>query len=192
MLPISTAQPQAYAAKMLRFRHMDFEYALWLMANLCISPRTAFRSTLYHSRTKHQWARDDPAFLIILLYLLIVATVAWSLAFAQRTPLQVVGLMLYVVTVDFLLLGAAVATVSWWLANTYLHERARAPTDWGAVADAESSVSLARCAEVGKASPNLDGVQGWGSRAHVRRHDRRALRCAVRRHTGDSRVVLRV
>jgi len=142
MLPISTAQPQAYAAKMLRFRHMDFEYALWLMANLCISPRTAFRSTLYHSRTKHQWARDDPAFLIILLYLLIVATVAWSLAFAQRTPLQVVGLMLYVVTVDFLLLGAAVATVSWWLANTYLHERARAPTDWGAVADAESSETV--------------------------------------------------
>ena len=47
-----------YAARMLRYRQMDFEYALWLMANLCISPRTAFRSTLYHSRTKHQWSSD--------------------------------------------------------------------------------------------------------------------------------------
>jgi hypothetical protein len=34
-----------YAARMLRFRQMDFEYASWLMVNLCISPRTAFRST---------------------------------------------------------------------------------------------------------------------------------------------------
>ncbi len=77
-----------YARRALRFRQMDFEYALWLMANLCISPRTAFRSTLYHSRTKHQWARDDPAFVVLLLYLLLVASISWSFAFAWRTPLQ--------------------------------------------------------------------------------------------------------
>ena len=116
-----------YAARMLRFRQMDFEYAMWLMANLCISPRTAFRSTLYHSRTKHQWARDDPAFVVVLLYLLLVASVSWSFAFAWRTPLQVLGLFAYVACVDFLLLGGVLATVGWWLANTYLHEDAQQP-----------------------------------------------------------------
>ena len=55
MLPISRAPGgdhvyeaplyAEYAARMLRYRQMDFEYALWLMVNLCISPRTAFRST---------------------------------------------------------------------------------------------------------------------------------------------------
>ena len=116
-----------YAARMLRYRQMDFEYAMWLMVNLCISPRTAFRSTLYHSRTKHQWARDDPAFVVVLLYLLLVASVAWSFAFAWRTPLQVLGLFAYVACVDFLLLGVTLSTIGWWFANNYLHEQAQQP-----------------------------------------------------------------
>jgi len=110
---------------MASFKQMDFEYTLWLMANLCTSPRTAFRTTHYHSRTKHQWARDDPAFVVVLLYLLLVASIAWSLAFAQRTPLQVVGLYLYVAIVDFLLLGAVLSTVGWWFANNYLRHQSR-------------------------------------------------------------------
>ena len=114
-----------YASRMLRFRQLDLEYAVWFMVNLCISPHTAFRSTLYHSRTKHQWARDDPAFVVVLLYLLLVASVAWSYAFAWRTPLQVLGLYLYIATVDFLLLGALLSTVGWWVANNYLHESAQ-------------------------------------------------------------------
>ena len=136
MLPITSA-PAAryaatpltyeYAARMLRWRQMDFEYAMWLMANLCISPRTAFRSTLYHSRTKHQWARDDPAFVVVLLYLLLVASVAWSFAFAWRTPLQVLGLFAYVACIDFLLLGVTLSSIGWWFANAYLHEQMQAP-----------------------------------------------------------------
>jgi hypothetical protein len=108
----------------LKVSHMDFEYALWLMVNLCTSPRTAFRSTLYHSRTKHQWARDDPAFLVLMLYLLLVACVAWSVAFMELTPAHVLGLFIYHAAVDLLLLGAALSTVGWFLANNYLHEQA--------------------------------------------------------------------
>ena len=120
-----------YAHRIVRFRHMDFEYALWLMANLCLSPRTAFRTTLYHSRTKHQWARDDPAFVVVLLYLLLVAAIAWSLAFAQRTPLEVICLYLYVALVDFLLLGAALASAGWWVSNNYLLSNTAPTSGWG-------------------------------------------------------------
>lgn len=129
MLPLtdsSTAAYGEYATRMLDFRQMDFEYALWLMANLCFSPRTAFRSTLYHSRTKHQWARDDPAVVVVLIYSILVASIAWSCAFAWRTPLQVIGLFAYAACIDFLLLGMVLATISWWFANAYLHEQAHA------------------------------------------------------------------
>ena len=76
---------------------------------------------LYHSRTKHQWARDDPAFVVVLLYQLLIASIAWSLAFAWRTPLQFLGLYAYVACVDFLLLGVLLSTGGWWFANAYLH-----------------------------------------------------------------------
>ena len=123
-----------------RWQHMDFEYALWLMANLCTSPRTAFRTTLYHSRTKHQWARDDPAFVVVLLYLLLVATLSWSLAFAQRSPLQVISLFLYVATIDFLLLGMALSAVGWWVSNNYLRIQSAPQSSWSTAA-AEQQVA---------------------------------------------------
>lgn len=119
-----------YSQRMVQFRHMDFEHALWLMANLCSSPRTAFRTSLYHSRTKHQWARDDPAFVVVLLYLLLIAAISWSLAFPWRTPLEVIGLFAYVAVVDFVLLGGALATTGWWVSNTYLHDRGPESVEW--------------------------------------------------------------
>jgi len=134
MLPVAAEEgPQGmrhFMFRMLNHRNMDFEYALWLMVNLCTSPRTAFRTTLYHSRTKHQWARDDPAFLVLLFYLLLIASVAWSLAFTRGTPQQLVGLFLYVALVDFLLFGAALSTVGWWLSNTYLRGRGPETVEW--------------------------------------------------------------
>ena len=111
-----------YAERMLHFRQMDFEYALWLMVNLCTSPRTACRTALYHSRTKHHWARDDPAFVVLLLYLLLIATSAWCVAFAGHSPLEALTLYAYVVAVDFVLLSMVLSTVGWWFSNTYLHE----------------------------------------------------------------------
>ena len=56
--------------------------------------------------------RDDPAFVVVLLYLLLVAAISWSLAFAQRTPLEVICLYLYIALVDFLLLRGC-AGVCW-------------------------------------------------------------------------------
>lgn len=128
------AMPSLYEfiTRMIRFRHMDFEYSLWQMVQLCINPTRAYRTTLYHSRTKHCWARDDPAFVVVIIYLLLVAVVAWSLAFADRSPLAMLQLFMYVVTIDFLAVGAILASVGWWLANAYLHESPARVDDWSA------------------------------------------------------------
>ena len=76
-LPLSEAPRSATASeflrRVLRFQHMDFEYTVWQMLYLCVNPTRIYRTTTYHSRTKHQWARDDPAFVVLVLYLLLVA-----------------------------------------------------------------------------------------------------------------------
>ena len=101
---------------------MDFEYTFWQMLFLCFNPRRIYRTALYHSRTKHQWARDDPAFVVTLLYLLLVATLSWLVAFGQHSIAGVFRLFLYTVVVDFLGVGCLLATIGWWTANTYLRE----------------------------------------------------------------------
>jgi len=78
----------------------------------------------YHSRTKNQWARDDPAFVVVLAYLLLVASLGWSVAFNRYSLFAVLRLAMYVITVDFLAIGAVMATIGSWLSNHYLHEKA--------------------------------------------------------------------
>ena len=107
MLPLHESQPRTsslgdYARRVLRYQHMDFEYTFWQMLFLCFNPRRIYRTALYHSRTKHQWARDDPAFVVTLLYLLLVATLSWLVAFDLHSFVSVLRLFLYEVLVDFL------------------------------------------------------------------------------------------
>ena len=103
-LPLSEASRSAtaseYLRRVLRFQHMDFEYTVWQMLYLCVNPTRIYRTTTYHSRTKHQWARDDPAFVVVVLYLLLVAVLSWCLAFGA-SGVEVLTTTLYVVCVDF-------------------------------------------------------------------------------------------
>ena len=103
-LPLSEASRSAtaseYLRRVLRFQHMDFEYTVWQMLYLCVNPTRIYRTTTYHSRTKHQWARDDPAFVVVVLYLLLVAVLSWCLAFGA-SGVELLTTTLYVVCVDF-------------------------------------------------------------------------------------------
>ena len=87
---------------------MDFDYAFWQMLQVCVAPARVYRSTLYHRRTKHQWARDDPVFAALLVCMLALAVLAWSIALGLRTT-AALELTAYIVAVDFLLAGAAIA-----------------------------------------------------------------------------------
>lgn len=51
-----------------------------LLCGLCLthlSVNRRYRHTSYHKQTKNQWARDDPAFVVICCLLLAVAAAAY-------------------------------------------------------------------------------------------------------------------
>ncbi|KAK4515633.1 uncharacterized protein ATC70_010584 [Mucor velutinosus] len=107
--------------RLVRFTQMDFEFALWQMAYLLIAPRRVYRNIYYHKQTKNQWARDDPAFLVLLASLLCVSAIAWGLVFGLGF-LGVVKAMLLMVLVDFVLVGSIVATFLWFFTNRFLNQ----------------------------------------------------------------------
>lgn len=75
-----------YLRRIIMFKQMDFEFALWQMFYLFIAPQKVYRNFQYRKRkcsehcfiysyvyvrkifveTKSQFARDDPAFLVLL------------------------------------------------------------------------------------------------------------------------------
>ncbi|MBA0606046.1 hypothetical protein Godav_018563, partial [Gossypium davidsonii] len=83
----------------------------------------SYQHTKYHKQTKNQWARDDPAFVVICSLLLAVATVAYCAAY-DHSAAHAVSVVISVLLFHFLLAGILLATCCWFLTNAYLREEA--------------------------------------------------------------------
>jgi len=108
-----------YLRRIVKYRQMDFEYSFWLMLQLLVSPKTAYRQTTYHKQTKNRWSRDDPAFVVICSLFMAVSASAYCISFGASVGTSIYNI-LAAVAVDFILLGVGTSTLCWWLANNYL------------------------------------------------------------------------
>jgi len=67
---LSSVLPE-YARRLINYRQMDIESTLWQMFYLCVNPKNVYNRTKFHKQTKNQWARDDPAFVAVLVWCLL-------------------------------------------------------------------------------------------------------------------------
>lgn len=84
-----------------------------------MAPKTAYKQTTFNKQTKNQWARDDPAFVVINSFLVGMAALAYCIAFGGSVWHSAFTI-LSAVFVDFLGAGLIIATACWALANRYL------------------------------------------------------------------------
>ncbi|RLM84760.1 hypothetical protein C2845_PM04G10830 [Panicum miliaceum] len=123
-----------YLRRIVKWQQMDIEYTFWQMVHLCTSPKVVhnlliqFKYALvleFHPlgipETKNQWARDDPAFVVILILFLVFATSAYCAAYgesASHAALTITSVVFF----HFLFAGIVLATLCWFLTNSYLRE----------------------------------------------------------------------
>ncbi|XP_046853488.1 protein unc-50 homolog [Xenia sp. Carnegie-2017] len=119
---LSVSKRWKYFRRIFKYRQMDFEFALWQMLYLFISPSKVYRNFEYHKHTKHQWARDDPAFLVILSIWLSVSCIGFSIVL-QLGFFAFIRFTLWVVFMEFVGVGLLVATILWFISNKYLRTR---------------------------------------------------------------------
>ncbi|GAY66609.1 hypothetical protein CUMW_250140 [Citrus unshiu] len=110
-----------YLRRIIKWQQMDIEYTFWQMLHLCTSPKVVYQHTKYHKQTKNQWARDDPAFVVICSLLLSVATIAYCAAY-DHSATHAIFVVISVLLFHFLITGAMLATFCWFLTNSYLRE----------------------------------------------------------------------
>lgn len=115
----ATAKRQKYLKRLFKFRQMDFEYAFWQMIYLFVSPQKVYRNFQYRKHTKDQWARDDPAFLVLLSFWLVASSIGFALVLGL-TFVGFIKFILWVVFVDCVGVGLLIATLFWFVTNRYM------------------------------------------------------------------------
>lgn len=123
----SSSNVPHYLRRIVKWRQMDVEYTFWQMMHLCISPKIVYQHTKYHKQTKNQWARDDPAFVVITCSLLAVASLAFCACYGDSIA-QAGVTVLWIVLLDFLLFGIGLSSLCCFLSNQYLREEPTGPT----------------------------------------------------------------
>ncbi|XP_039196552.1 protein unc-50 homolog isoform X1 [Crotalus tigris] len=126
------AKRYKYLRRLLHFRHMDFEFALWQMLYLFTSPQKVYRNFQYRKQTKDQWARDDPAFLVLLSIWLCVSTIGFGFVLGLGF-VEMIKLLLWVVFIDCVGVGLLIATLMWFISNKFLlkHQNRDYDVEWG-------------------------------------------------------------
>mmetsp|Transcript_19998 Transcript_19998/g.37126 ORF Transcript_19998/g.37126 Transcript_19998/m.37126 type:complete len:228 (+) Transcript_19998:527-1210(+) len=108
-----------YIRRAIQWRQMDLDYTFFQMLFICCSPKKLYQLASWRKRTKNQWARDDPAFIVILAAGLIVSSLAYSIAFRAGF----VGFFLssvWTILVELLACGAVCASVTHYITKNYM------------------------------------------------------------------------
>lgn len=117
---INAANPMQYLARLADFRQMDIQSALDQMKTLLTArPHVVYKTSYYRKQTKNHWARDDPAFVALQGIFLIIACIAYSVAF-KATLMGTVSFLLYSVLWNWLGAGMLLATIGREIANRHL------------------------------------------------------------------------
>nr|CAD7396264.1 unnamed protein product [Timema cristinae] len=74
----AAAKRYKYLRRLIKFDQMDFEFAFWQMWYLFTAPQKVYRNFHYRKQTKSQFARDDPAFLVLLSFWLCVSSIVFA------------------------------------------------------------------------------------------------------------------
>ncbi|EGZ07056.1 hypothetical protein PHYSODRAFT_565867 [Phytophthora sojae] len=112
-----------YFARVVDYRQMDLDATFYQMVTLCVQPAKVYKSAYYRKQTKNRWARDDPAFAVIQFAFLLVATVAWAIAFRVDSAAKYASLLFHAVVVEWIGFGLVISTLCWWIANHHLRQR---------------------------------------------------------------------
>ncbi|KAL6079091.1 Unc-50 [Balamuthia mandrillaris] len=116
----SSSYVPEYLRRLVQYPQMDIEYTFWQMFYLCVDPGRVYRTTSWRKQTKNQWARDDPAFVGILILFQAVAALSFAVAFRAPSLTVILKIMFWTTIVEFLGLGVLIATINWFISNRYL------------------------------------------------------------------------
>ncbi|CCD12196.1 unnamed protein product, partial [Trypanosoma congolense IL3000] len=105
-----------FVRRAFQYDQMELDSALAQMYLLCVKPSLISKMSKARKMTKNHYYRDDPAFIVLQAFSLVITTVAYGLALGSGF-LQILYNVIYTVFFDYFITGALVTTALWLFAN---------------------------------------------------------------------------
>jgi len=131
MLPSSSTQPYRghlhtpllpeYIRRFFSFRQMDFGWASAQLVELLLRPSDVPKTARMRKQIKNSWARDDPAFNVLVMAGILITTLAYSLAFRVSNIVHLLRLTIGGLFIEFGLVGILIA----WAIRSYVNAHMR-------------------------------------------------------------------
>ncbi|XP_050311905.1 protein unc-50 homolog [Anthonomus grandis grandis] len=120
-----------YFRRLFKFDQMDFQFAAWQMFYLLMAPQKLTKVFRARKNFKSQYARDDPAFLILFVAALFITSIGFAVAL-DYGPRQFFKFIAVEIFVDCIGIGLVIATGLWYVTNRFLKPK-QVPQDveWG-------------------------------------------------------------
>ncbi|XP_076264628.1 unc50 RNA binding protein [Rhynchophorus ferrugineus] len=120
-----------YFRRLFKFQQMDFQFALWQMFYLIAAPQKLTRVFRARKNFKSQYARDDPAFLILFAGALTFTSIGFAIMLGYSF-IQFLKFLMVEIFLDCIGIGVVIATLLWYVTNKFLKPK-NIPQDveWG-------------------------------------------------------------
>lgn len=123
---VSGRKLNEYLFKAIRYRHMDFELARFIMIKSILSPKQLYLHTKRSKQIKNQWHRDDPcltscnvAFLVFCALLVCLSQPRFGFSLGSLLLEWLITSFCFVV-LHFLVFGVVMAAVTRYVAHKHL------------------------------------------------------------------------
>jgi len=115
-------QLQTYFQRMFDIHQMDIQSALDQMSTLIFTttPQRIYKTSYYRKQTKNHWARDDPAFVVLQILFLVLASIAFCVAFRMVSLRNVLFIAFHNIIINWFLCGVIICSVGRWISIQYL------------------------------------------------------------------------
>lgn len=110
-----------YVRRLFDHQQMDFEAAFdQILMLMSTDPKRAYTSSYYRKQMKNQWARDDPAFIVLQGGLVVIGSLFYVMIFENPNLWGYLWSIFYGIVIDWLLLGFIMSSLCSYVANKYL------------------------------------------------------------------------
>ena len=120
----SNMSPAIYLSRLMDVSQMDIQSALDQMKSLLLPMKmnSVYKMAYYRKQTKSHWARDDPAFVFLILVALTVSSLAYTIAFRSDSIIrQFITFTLQSILINYGLMGIIIAATARTICDTYLN-----------------------------------------------------------------------